>query len=164
MKRFREQARSHIRPYSHAGTRSSVGSGLLAKAPVQSTAISRKITPHGQSLVGIGMDSNRSQLKHSTIVQIGDAFSAGLSVAGLVRSVNSNFLVVRGHAWAVWGMVGFFVMCLLVVLPTLQYHPHWFIYSESLFWPLLGLLLINSKGYRSMVGKLVEVRRLREAA
>ncbi|MRJ21577.1 hypothetical protein FRT60_14740 [Pseudomonas haemolytica] len=55
---------------------------MLAKAPVQSTPISRKITPHGQPLVGIGMDSNRSQLKHATIVQIGDAFSAGLSVAG----------------------------------------------------------------------------------
>ena len=78
--------------------------------------------------------------------------------------VNSNFLVVRGHAWAVRGMVGFFVVCLLVVLPTLQFHPHWFIYSESLFWPLLGLLLINSKGYRAMVTKLVEVRRLRKAA
>ncbi|MEW5507924.1 hypothetical protein [Pseudomonas antarctica] len=78
--------------------------------------------------------------------------------------VNSNFLVVRGHAWAVWGMVGFFVVCLLVVLPTLQFHPHWFIYSESLFWPLLGLLLINSKGYRAMVRKLVEVRRLRNAS
>ena len=77
---------------------------------------------------------------------------------------NSNFLVVRGHAWAVWGMVGFFVLCLLVALPTLAYRPHWFIYSECLFWPLLGLLLINSKGYRLMVGKLVEVRRLREAA
>jgi len=60
--------------------------------------------------------------------------------------------------------VGFFVLCLLVVLPTLQYRPHWFIYSESLFWPLLGLLLLNGKGYRSMVRKLVEVRRVREAA
>lgn len=84
-------------------------------------------------------------------------------VAGLFVA-NSNFLVVRGHAWAVWGMVGFFVLCLLVALPTLAYRPHWFIYSECLFWPLLGLLLINSKGYRLMVGKLVEVRRLREAA
>lgn len=84
--------------------------------------------------------------------------AAGLFVA------NSNFLVVRGRAWAVWGMVGFFVVCLLVALPTLAYRPHWFIYSECLFWPLLGLLLINSKGYRLMVGKLVEVRRLREAA
>ncbi|AUG05559.1 hypothetical protein [Pseudomonas sp. S09G 359] len=84
--------------------------------------------------------------------------AAGLFVA------NSNFLVVRGYAWAVWGMVGFFVLCLLVALPTLAYRPHWFIYSECLFWPLLGLLLINSKGYRLMVGKLVEVRRLREAA
>ncbi|WLH79899.1 hypothetical protein PSH81_02715 [Pseudomonas sp. FP2335] len=76
----------------------------------------------------------------------------------------SNILVVRGHAWAVWGMVGFFVVCLLVTLPTLAYGPHWFIYSECLFWPLLGLLLINGKGYRAMVGKLVGVRRLREAA
>lgn len=84
-------------------------------------------------------------------------------VAGLFVA-NSNFLVVRGYAWAVWGMVGFFVLCLLVALPTLAYRPHWFIYSECLFWPLLGLLLINSKGYRLMVGKLVEVRRLREAA
>ncbi len=61
-------------------------------------------------------------------------------------------------------MVGFFVVCLLVTLPTLAYGPHWFIYSECLFWPLLGLLLINGKGYRAMVGKVVDVRRLREAA
>nr|WP_256352946.1 MULTISPECIES: hypothetical protein [unclassified Pseudomonas] len=67
-------------------------------------------------LLGIGMDSNRSQfmasqmstkmrkllqlsgelpkrftptqLKHATIVQIGDAFSAGLGVWGLKRSDN----------------------------------------------------------------------------
>ena len=84
-------------------------------------------------------------------------------LAGLFVT-NSNFLVVRGYAWAVWGMVGFFVVCLLVALPTLAYGPHWFIYSECLFWPLLGLLLINSKGYRLMVAKLVEVRHLREAA
>ena len=85
-------------------------------------------------------------------------------IAAALFVVNSNYLVVRGRAWAVWGMVAFFAACLLVVLPTLHYRPHWFIYSESLFWPLLGLLLINSKGYRSMVKKLVEVRRLREAA
>jgi len=85
-------------------------------------------------------------------------------IAAALFVANSNFLVVRGRAWAVWGMVAFFTTCLLVVLPTLPYRPHWFIYSESLFWPLLGLLLINSKGYRSMVSKLVEVRRLREAA
>jgi hypothetical protein len=85
-------------------------------------------------------------------------------IAAALFVANSNFLVVRGRAWAVWAMVAFFAVCLLVVLPTLLYRPHWFIYSESLFWPLLGLLLINSKGYRSMVKKLVEVRRLREAA
>lgn len=85
-------------------------------------------------------------------------------MAAALFVVNSNVLVVRGYAWAVWGMAGFFVVCLLVAVPTLHYRPHWFIYSECVFWPLLGLLLLNSKSYRSMVRKLVEVRRLREVA
>ncbi len=33
-RRLREQARSHIRPYFHGGTRLNVGAGLLAKGGV----------------------------------------------------------------------------------------------------------------------------------
>ncbi|WLH13325.1 hypothetical protein PSH58_02890 [Pseudomonas hefeiensis] len=76
--------------------------------------------------------------------------------------VHSNYLIVRGRPWCAWVMVAVFAACLLTVLPTIQYEPHKFIYTEGVFWPLLGLLLLNSKRHREMRSKLVEVRRQRE--
>ena len=54
-------------------------------------------------------------------------------------------------------------LCLLSVLPAISDQQHPLIYSLSLLFPLLGLLLFNSKRHREMRQKLVEVRHLREA-
>lgn len=82
-------------------------------------------------------------------------------VIGMVI-MHSNYLIVRGRPWCAWVMVAVFAVCLLTVLPTIQYEPHKFIYAEGLFWPLLGLLLLNSKRHREMRTQLVEIRRQRE--
>lgn len=82
-------------------------------------------------------------------------------VIGMVI-VHSNYLIVRGWPWCAWVMVALFAACLLTVLPTIQYEPHKFIYAEGLFWPLLGVLLLNSKRHREMRIQLVEIRRQRE--
>jgi hypothetical protein len=87
---------------------------------------------------------------------------AATVVIGMVI-VHSNYLIVRGRPWCAWVMVTVFVACLLTVLPTIQYEPHKFIYIEGLFWPLLGLLLLNSKRHREMRAKLVEIRQQRES-
>ncbi|SDO13586.1 hypothetical protein [Pseudomonas poae] len=49
------------------------------------------------------------------------------------------------------------------VLPTIASGPHWLSFGLSLLFPLLGLLLLNSKRHREMRGKLVDVQRLRQA-
>lgn len=82
-------------------------------------------------------------------------------VIGMVI-VHSNYLIVRGRPWCAWVMVALFAACLLIVLPTIQYEPHKFIYAEGLFWPLLGVLLLNSKRHREMRSRLVEIRHQRE--
>lgn len=76
--------------------------------------------------------------------------------------VHSNFMVARGRAGWVWVFAGLFVACLLCVLPTIGYRPNRFVYAAGLFFPLLGLLLLNSKRHREMRSKLVEVRHQRE--
>lgn len=86
---------------------------------------------------------------------------AATVVIGMVI-VHSNYLIVRGRPWCAWVMVAVFVACLLTVLPTIQYEPHKFIYAEGLFWPLLGLLLLNSNRHREMRSRLVEIRHQRE--
>lgn len=73
-----------------------------------------------------------------------------------------HFKILYGRPKWVWGMVILFVVCLLMSLPTIYFSPHLFFYFESLFWPLLGLYLINSKRYREMRAKFVELRRKRE--
>jgi hypothetical protein len=70
----------------------------------------------------------------------------------------SNIMIVRGRRDWVWVMVVYFGACLVTALPAIRYSPHLFIYAESLFWPLLGLLILNSKRHREMRGKLVELR------
>lgn len=82
-------------------------------------------------------------------------------VIGMVI-MHSNYLIVRGRPWCAWVMVAVFAVCLLTVLPTIQYEPHKFIYAEGLFWPLLGVLLLNSKRHREMRSRLVEIRHQRE--
>lgn len=69
-----------------------------------------------------------------------------------------NFMMMYGRPQWVWGMVIFFVVCLLMALPAIQFSLHPFLYAESLFWPLLGLLILNSRRHREMRGKFLELR------
>jgi hypothetical protein len=76
--------------------------------------------------------------------------------------VHSNFMVIRGKPGWVWVFAGLFVVCLLCVLPTIAYRPNRFVYAAGILFPLLGLLLLNSKRHREMRTQLVEIRRQRE--
>ena len=77
-------------------------------------------------------------------------------------AVHCNFMVMRGRPRWVWGLVGLLVLCLLSVLPTIEGRPHRVLYAMAVLFPLLGLLLLNSKRHREMRSKLVEIRRQRE--
>lgn len=76
--------------------------------------------------------------------------------------VLGNLLIARGRAWAVWWVAGYFLACLVAVLPTFAYGPHQGAYLFAVLLPLLGLLLLNSKRHREMRGKLVDIRRQRK--
>ncbi|MBO1539370.1 MULTISPECIES: hypothetical protein [unclassified Pseudomonas] len=85
----------------------------------------------------------------------------GIAICTMVL-VHSNFMVIRGRPGWIWLFVGLFVACLLCVLPTIGYRPNRIAYAAGLFFPLLGLLLLNSKRHREMRSKLVEIRHQRE--
>ncbi|XXD82444.1 hypothetical protein J3P95_22440 [Pseudomonas sp. Z5-35] len=74
----------------------------------------------------------------------------------------SHFVMIRGRTWGVRSIVVFYLVCLFTVLPTYGYNPHPIAYITGLLFPLLGLLLLNSKRHREMRGKLVEIRHQRE--
>ncbi|MCJ8206226.1 hypothetical protein [Pseudomonas sp. RGM2987] len=74
----------------------------------------------------------------------------------------SHFLMIRGRPWGVRAIVVFYVASFLAVLPTYTYQPHSVVYMTGLLFPLLGLLLLNSKRHREMRSQLVEIRRQRE--
>ncbi|WP_248796046.1 hypothetical protein [Pseudomonas sp. MWU13-2105] len=77
--------------------------------------------------------------------------------------VHCNFMLVRGRPQWVWGLAGVLVVCLLGVLPTIEDHPHKVIHALAVLFPLLGLLLLNSRRHREMRSKLVDIRHQREA-
>lgn len=77
--------------------------------------------------------------------------------------VLGNVMIARGRSWAVWLMVGYFGACLLFVLPMIQYQPHLLIYCSAVVFPMLGLLLLNSKRHREMRHRFVQIRHLRQA-
>lgn len=76
--------------------------------------------------------------------------------------VLGNLLIVRGIRRAVWLVAGYFVVCLLGVVPMLEYHPHQGVYLFGVLLPLLGLLLLNSKRHREMRERLLEIRHQRQ--
>jgi hypothetical protein len=57
----------------------------------------------------------------------------------------SHFFMIRGRSWGVRAIVVFYLVCLFIVLPTYGYRPHPVAYVTGLLFPLLGLLLLNSK-------------------
>ncbi|AVU74068.1 hypothetical protein [Pseudomonas rhizophila] len=75
----------------------------------------------------------------------------------------SHFVMIRGRSWGVRAIVVFYLACLFTVLPTYGYKPHPFAYVTGLLFPLLGLLLLNSKRHREMRQKLSELREERMA-
>lgn len=81
----------------------------------------------------------------------------------VVVLVLGNLMIVRGRAWAVWWVAGYFLACLAATLPMIVYRPHQGVYLFAVLLPLLGLLLLNSKRHREMRSKLVEIRHERES-
>ena len=77
--------------------------------------------------------------------------------------VFGNVMIARGYPWATRLVAGYLVCCLLFVLPMIQYGINTVVYGSAVLFPLLGLLLLNSKRHREMREKLLEVRRLKEA-
>ncbi|POA31117.1 MULTISPECIES: hypothetical protein [unclassified Pseudomonas] len=89
---------------------------------------------------------------------------SGLAILVLVAViVFGNVMIARGRPWATALVAGYLGCCLLFVLPMIQYHLHVLVYGSAVLFPLLGLLLLNSKRHREMRQKLLEVRHLREA-
>ncbi|WP_248804529.1 hypothetical protein [Pseudomonas sp. MWU13-2100] len=88
------------------------------------------------------------------------AFLAAL-VLGLFLAF-SHFAMIRGRKWGISIIVGFYLLGFLAVLSTFGYRPHLGAYVSALLFPLLGLLLVNSKRHREMRGVLVTIRQQRE--
>ncbi len=98
---------------------------------------------------------------------IADGSGKGIMFTGAALTlvtVHSNFMILRGRPSWVRVMIGIHVMCVLFVLPMIQYSPHKVIYALALISPMLGLLIINSRAQRQMRTKLVEIRAIRESA
>lgn len=89
------------------------------------------------------------------------SFFGGIALTLIV--VHCNFMVARGRPQWVRPLVVLLALCFLGVLPTIAYEVQPLIYAVTLLFPLLALLLLNSKRHREMRQKLLEVRRLRQA-
>ncbi|KRP67064.1 hypothetical protein TU82_05045 [Pseudomonas orientalis] len=72
--------------------------------------------------------------------------------------VFSSVMMVRGRHWASIVLAGYFALCLMLVVPSIQYHPHSLAYSLGVVCPLCGLLLLNTERHREMRQKLFELR------
>ncbi|MFB3304664.1 hypothetical protein [Pseudomonas sp. AMR01] len=73
-----------------------------------------------------------------------------------------NFMIVRGYPGWLWIPVVLMVLSLLGVLPTIEYRPHKVFYVLGLLFPLLALLLINSKRHREARAEWVKLRQKRQ--
>lgn len=89
------------------------------------------------------------------------SFFGGIALTLIV--VHCNFMVARGRPQWVRPLVVLLALCFLGVLPTIAYEVHPLIYAVTLLFPLLALLLLNSKRHREMRQKLLELRHLRQA-
>jgi hypothetical protein len=89
------------------------------------------------------------------------AISLVAVIAVTVLLCFGNFMMIRGRTWGVWIIVALLIISLLTVLLTFGYRPHMFSYTTGLLFPLLGLLLLNSKRHREMREELVKIREQR---
>lgn len=76
----------------------------------------------------------------------------------------ANFMMIRGRTWSVWIIAALLIISLLTVLPTYGYRPHMLSYTTGILFPLLGLLMLNSKRHREMREELVKIREQRTQA
>ncbi|MGC5699839.1 hypothetical protein J4P02_06490 [Pseudomonas sp. NFXW11] len=88
----------------------------------------------------------------------------GLALLVLIALlVAGNLLIIRGRSWAVWLVAGYFLACLAITVPMLQYRPHQGVYLFAILLPLLGLLSLNGKRHRQMREKLLQIRLQRQS-
>jgi hypothetical protein len=73
-----------------------------------------------------------------------------------------NFMVVRGYPGWIWIPVILMLLCLLGVLSTIEYGPHKVLYASGILFPLLALLLLNSKRHREARNEWVKLRQKRQ--
>lgn len=66
--------------------------------------------------------------------------------------------MVCGRYWASVVLAGYFALCLMLVVPTIEYHPHTLVYSLGVVCPLCGMLVLNTERHREMCQKLFELR------
>ena len=88
------------------------------------------------------------------------AFLSGI-VLGVVFAL-AKYEVLYGRIHWVWLNVAIYLICLLLALPTIVYHPNVYIYSLTLLGPLIGLLILNSNRCRELRQKSLELRHKRE--
>jgi hypothetical protein len=87
-----------------------------------------------------------------------------MAVAMSVFQTFCCFMLLRGgSAWA-WGMVGIFMLCLLVSVPTAGWSPHLLLFLLAIAVPLMGLYCINTRRYREMLRFLIGLRQIRNSA
>ncbi|CRM04180.1 MULTISPECIES: hypothetical protein [Pseudomonas] len=90
-------------------------------------------------------------------------YSVGAILALVAVLVFGNVMIARGYPWATRLVAAYLGACLLFVLPMIQYDLNKLVYGSAVLFPLLGLLLLNSKRHREMRKKLSEIRHLRQA-
>lgn len=88
------------------------------------------------------------------------SFIGGIGV-GVVFSL-AKYEVLYGRIHWVWLNVAIYLICLLLALPTIIYHPNVYLYSLTLLGPLIGLLILNSNRCRELRQKSLELRHKRE--
>ncbi|CRM47674.1 hypothetical protein IFR08_18220 [Pseudomonas fluorescens] len=91
------------------------------------------------------------------------SYSGAAILLLVVVLVFGNVMIARGYPWAARLVAGYLGACLLFVLPMIQYDLNRLVYGSAVLFPLLGLLLLNSKRHREMRQRLHEIRRLRQA-
>ena len=90
-------------------------------------------------------------------------YSIGAILVLVAVLVFGNVMIARGYPWATRLVAAYLGACLLFVLPMIQYDLNKLVYGSAVLFPLLGLLLLNSKRHREMRKKLSEIRHLRQA-
>lgn len=86
----------------------------------------------------------------------------GSALVAVVYMCVCHFFLVLGRVVWVWGVVLLFVGCLCAALPVIEYRPIKVLYFLAVFFPLMGLLVLNSNRHREMRKIMVIVRHKRE--